>query len=211
VLIATYRGGNDPRFLLECIEARVTKYLRDGELPAVDGQMLLALIGELDPSLLLNGGHRFMLKRLQHLHGWSALILRWVGQAKEDYQLRHALELAADIPVGASAPHVSAILEAVQANPRNFQLCSTFVELLTRDRAWNGAAKVAATHVAAFNDTVRERPRLLNAQQLERRVCLELMISEGMLTDALALGQSLKSAGDELNKLLENDEKFPHL
>lgn len=211
VLIATYRGGNDPRFLLECIDARVTKYLRDGELPAVDGQMLLALIGELDPSLLLNGGHRFMLKRLQHLHGWSALILRWVGQAKEDYQLRHALELAADIPVGASAPHVSAILEAVQANPRNFQLCSTFVELLTRDRAWNGAAKVAATHVAAFHDTVRERPRLLNAQQLERRVCLELMISEGRLTDALALGQSWKSAGDELNKLLENDEKFPHL
>lgn len=211
VLIATYRGGNDPRFLLECVDARVTTYLRDGQLAAVDGQMLLALIGELDPSLLLNGGHRFMLKRLQHLDGWSELILRWVGQAKQDYELKHALELVADIPLGASPPHVSTILKAVQANPRNFQLCSTFVELLTRDRAWSDAAKVAATHVAAFPDTVRERPRLLNAQQLERRVGLELMIGEGRVADALALGQAWKSAGEELNKLLENDEKFPHL
>lgn len=210
LLIATYRGGNDPRFLLECIQARVTTYLRDGQLPESDGHMFLALIGELDPSLLLDGGHRFMLKRLQHLDGWSELILRWIGLARHDYELKHALELAADIPQGASALHVSAILKAVQANPRNSQLCSTFVELLTRDRAWSGAAQVAAAHVAAFPNTVRERPRLLQAQQLERRVCFELMICEGRVADALALGQAWKSAGEELNRLLENDEKFPN-
>ncbi len=211
VLIATYRGGDDPRFLLECIDARVTTYFKDGQLTALDGQRLLALIGELDPSLLLSGGHRFLLKRLQDVDGWSELILRLVGAAREDYELRHALELVAEIPLGAGAANVSAILQAMQANPRSTELCSTFVELLTRDCEWGGAAQVAAAHVGAFPDNVRLRPRLLQAQQLERRVEFELLISQGRVADAIALGPAWKSAGEELKRIVEKDEKFPYL
>jgi len=208
-LIVAYRGGNDPEFLLECIEAKVTTLRGEGPLPEVQGQILLALIAELEPSVLLRSGHWFFLREFQHLDGWAALVLGWVGQCREDYELEHALELVADLPPGACAPQVPAILQAVATDPTNLQLCSTFVELLTRDRAWLGATQVAALHVAAFPDTVRERARRMQAQQLERRVRFEYLISESQLEEALALGETWMQADDELAQLLTTDEKFP--
>lgn len=208
-LIVAYRGGSDPEFLLECIEAKVNTYRGEGPLPEAQGQILLALIAELEPSLLLRSGHRFFLREFQHLDGWAALVLGWVGQCREYYELEHALELVADLPPGACAPQIPAILQAVATDPANLQLCSTFVELLTRDRAWLGATQVAALHVAAFPDTVRERARLMQAQQLERRVRFEYLISEGRFEEALALGEIWMRADDELTQLLKTDEKFP--
>lgn len=208
-LIATYRRGKDPEFLLECIEAKVTTYRGEGPMPEAQGQVLLALVAELEPSVLLRSGHRYFLRQIQYLDGWAALVLGWVGHCREDYELEHALELAADLPLGACAPQVPAILEAVATDPTNPQLCCTFVELLSRDRAWLGATQVAALHVAAFPDTVRERARRLQAQQLERRVRFEYLISECQLEEALALGQAWMQTDGELAQLLKNDEKFP--
>jgi hypothetical protein len=208
-LIAAYRGGNDPEFLLECIEAKVMTYRGEDPLPEAQGQVLLALIAELEPSVLLRSGHRYFLGQFQHLDRWAALVLGWVGQCREDYELEHALELVANLSPGACAPQVPAILQAVATDPTNRQLCSTFMELLSRDRAWLGATQVAALHVAAFPDTVRERARRLQAQQLERRVRFEYLISEGQLEEALALGEAWMLAGDELAQLLKTDEKFP--
>ncbi|BCT93135.1 hypothetical protein LYSHEL_21580 [Lysobacter helvus] len=208
-LIVAYRGGNDPEFLLECIEAKVTTYRGEGPLPKAQGQVLVALVSELETSVLLRSGHRYFLTQFQHLDGWAALVLGWIGHCRQDYELEHALELVADLPLGACAPHVPAILEAVATDPSNPQLCSTFVELLTRDRAWRGATQVAALHVAAFPDTVRERARRLQAQQLERRVSFEHLISEGKLDEALALGQAWMQVNEELAQLFKNDEKFP--
>ena len=208
-LIVAYRRGKDPEFLLECIEARVTVYRGNGPMPEAQGQVLLALVAELEPSVVLRSGHRYFLRQIQHLDGWAALVLGWVAQCREDYELEHALELAADLPLGVCAPQVPAILEAVATDPTNPQLCSTFVELLSRDRAWLGATQVAALYVAAFPDTVRERTRRLHAQQLERRVRFEYLISEGQLEDALALGQAWMQTDGELVQLLKNDEKFP--
>lgn len=208
-LIVAYRGGNDPEFLLECIEAKVSTYRDESPLPEAQGQILLALIAELGPSVLLRSGHRFFLRQFQHLDGWAALILSWVGQCRDNYQLEYALELVADLPLGASAPQLPAILQAVATDPANSQLCSTFVELLSRDRAWLGATQVAALHVAAFPDTVRKRARRLQAKQLERRVRFEYLISEGQLEEAVALGGAWIQADDELEKLLKVDENFP--
>lgn len=208
-LIVAYRGENDPEFLLECIEAKVTTYCGEGPLSEAQGQVLLALIAELEPSVLLRSGHRYFLRQFQHFDGWAALALGWVGQCREEYELEHALELVADLPLGACAPQFPAIVEAVAIDPSNPQLCSTFVELLTRDRAWHGATQVAALHVAAFPDTVRERARRLQAQQLERRVRFEYLISEGKLDEALGLGQAWMQADNELAQLSKNDEKFP--
>ncbi|MCR6662606.1 MAG: hypothetical protein NVV60_05525 [Luteimonas sp.] len=208
-LIVAYRGGNDPEFLLECIEAKVKTFRDEGPLPEAQGQVLMALIGELEPSVLLRSGHRFFLRQFQHLDGWAALILGWIRHCREDYEIEYALELVADLPLGASALQVPMILEAVATDPRNLQLCGTFVELLSRDRAWQPATQVAALHVGAFPDTVRERPRRLQAQQLERRIRFEYLISEGQLDEALALGQVWMQADDELAQLFKNDEKFP--
>lgn len=208
-LIVAYRGRDSPEFLLECIEAKVTTYRGEGPLPEAQGQVLLALIAELEPSVLLRSGHRYFLRQFQHLDGWAALVLGWVGQCREDYELKHALELTTDLLPGECAPRVPAILQAVATDPTNPELCSTFVELLTRDRAWLGATQVAASHVAAFPDTVRERARRLQAQQLERRVRFEYLISEGQLEEALALGAAWMQADDELAQLLKTDEKFP--
>ncbi|MHB8386202.1 hypothetical protein [Metallibacterium sp.] len=208
-LIVAYRRGKDPEFLLECIEAKVTTYRGEGPMPEAQGQVLLALVAELEPSVLLRSGHHYFLRQIQHLDGWAALVLGWVGHCREDYELEHALELAADLPLGACAPKVPAILEAVATDPTNPQLCGTFVELLSRDRAWLGATQVAALHVAAFPDTVRERARRLQAQQLERRVRFEYLISEGQLEEALALGQAWMQTDGELAQLLKNYEKFP--
>ena len=210
-LIVSYRGSDDPEFLLECIEAKVTTCRGEGPMPEVQGKVLLALLAELEPSVLLRSGHRYFLKQLQHLDGWAALLLGWVGHCRQDYELKHGLELVADLPVGACAPQVQLILEAVATDPSNPQLCSTFVELLSRDRAWLGAMQVAALHVAAFPDTVRDRVRRLQAQQLERRVCFEYLISEGQLEEALAQGQAWIRTDDELAQLFKNDEKFPFL
>lgn len=208
-LIIAYRGGNDPEFLLECIEVKVTTYRGESPLPDAQGQILLALIAELEPSVLLRSGHRYFLRHFQHLDGWVALVLSLVSNCREDYELEHALELAADFPLGACASQIPAILEAVATDPTNTQLCSTFVELLSRDRAWLGATQVAALHVAAFPDTVREHARRLQAQQLERRVRFEYLISEGQLDEALALGQAWMQADHELAQLFKNDEKLP--
>lgn len=208
-LIVAYRRGKDPEFLFECIEAKVTTYRGEGPIPEEQGQLLLALVAELQPSVLLRSGHRYFLRQFQHLEGWAALVLGWVGHCREDYELEHALELTADLPLGTCAPQVPAILEAVATDPTNPQLCSTFVELLSRDRAWLGATQVVALHVAAFPDTVRERARRLQAQQLERRVRFEYLISEGQLEEALALGQAWMQTDGELAKLLKTDEKFP--
>jgi hypothetical protein len=208
-LIVAYRHGNDSEFLLKCIEAKVATYRGEGTVPQEQGQVLLALIAELEPSVLLRSGHRYSLRQLQHLDGWAALVLGWVAQCREDYELEHALELATDLPLGACAPHVPAILEAVATDPTDLQLCCTFVELLSRDRAWLGATKVAALHVAAFPNTVRERVRRLRAQQLERRIRFEYLISERQLEEALALGQAWLQTDAELAQLFENDEKFP--
>jgi len=208
-LIVAYRGGNDPDFLLECIEAKVTIYRGEGPLSVAQGQVLLALISELEPSVLLRGGRHYFLRQFQHLDGWVALLLGWIGQCREHYELEHALELVKDLPLGACAPHVAAILEAVATDPSNPQLCSTFVELLTRDRAWQGATQVAELHVAAFPDTVRERARRLQAQQLERRVRFEYLISEGQLDEALAVGQAWMHADTKLAQMFKNDEKLP--
>lgn len=208
-LIFAYRGGGDPEFLLECIEAKVTTYRGQGQLPKAQGQLLLALIADMEPSVLLRSGHYYFLRQFQHLDGWAELVLSWIGQCRHDYELKHALELVADLPIGTCAPQVPAILEAVATDPSNRHLCSTFVELLTRDRAWQGATQVAALHVAAFPDTVRERARRLQAQQLERRVRFEYLISAGLLDEGVALGQAWMQAGDELVQLFKNDdEKF---
>lgn len=208
-LIVAYRRGKDPEFLLECIEAKVAMYRGERPMPEAHGQVLLALVAELEPSVLLRSGHRYFLRQFQHLDGWAALVLGWIGHCREDYELEHALDLSADLPLGACAPQVPAILEAVATDPTNPQLCSTFVELLSRDRAWLGATQVAALHVAAFPDTVRERARRLQAQQLERRVRFEYLISEGQLEEALALGQAWVQTDGELAQLFKNDEKFP--
>lgn len=208
-LIVAYRQGSDSEFLLECIEAKVRTRGDEGPLPEAQGQVLLALVAELEPSVLLRSGHRHFLRQFQHLDGWAVLVLGWVGYRREDYELEHALELASDLPFGACAPQIPAILEAVATDPNNPQLCGTFVELLSRDRAWLGATQVAALHMAAFPDTVRERARRLQAQQLERRVRFEYLISEGHLEEALALGQAWMQTDDELTQLLKNDEKFP--
>lgn len=210
-LIVAYRHGNDSEFLLECIEAKVAAYRGEGPLPQEQGQVLLALIAELEPSVLLRSGHRYFLRQLQHVDGWAALVLGWITQCRQDYELEHALELAADLPLGACAPHVPAILEAIATEPTSLQLCCTFVELLSRDRAWLGATQVAALHAAAFSDTVRERVRRLQAQQLERRIRFEYLISERQLEEALALGQAWMKTDAELAQLLENYEKFPLL
>lgn len=208
-LIVAYRHGSDSGFLLECIEAKVRTRGGEGPLPEAQGQVLLALVAELEPSVLLRSGHRYFLRQFQHLDGWAVLVLGWVGHCREHYELEHALELASDLPLGACAPQVPAILEAVATDPTNPQLCGTFVEMLSRDRAWLGATQVAALHMAAFPDTVRERARRLQAQQLERRVRFEYLISEGQLEQALALGQAWMKTDDELTQLLKSDEKFP--
>lgn len=208
-LIVAYRGGKDPEFLLECIKAKMTTYRGEGLLSEAQGQVLLALISELGPSVLLRSGHRYFLRQFQHLNGWAALVLGWVGQCRQDYELTHALELVADLPPGMCAPHTSVILRVVATDSTNLQLCSTFVELLTRDQAWKDATQVAALHVAAFPDTVRQRARRLQAQQLERRVRFEYLISEQQLDEGLALGRAWIQAEDELEKLLKNDEKVP--
>lgn len=208
-LIIAYRRAKDPDFLLECIEAKVTSYRGEGPMPEQQGQVLLALVAELEPSVLLSSGHRYFLRQFRHLDGWAALVLGWVGHCREHYELEHALELAADLSLGTCAPQTPAILDAVATDPTNPQLCSTFVELLSRDRAWLSATQVAALHVAAFRDTVRERARRLQAQQLERRVRFEYLISEGQLEEALALGQAWMQADVELAQLVKNDEKFP--
>jgi hypothetical protein len=208
-LIVAYRHGSDSEFLLECIEAKVATRRGEGPLPQAQGQVLLALVTELEPSVLLRSEHRYFLRQFQHLDGWAVLVLGWIGHCRQDYEFEHALELASDLPLGACAPHVPAILEAVATDPTNPQLCGTFVELLSRDRAWLGATQVAALHMAAFPDTVRERARRLQAQQLERRVRFEYLISEGRLEAALALGQAWMQTDDELTQLLKSDEKFP--
>lgn len=208
-LIVAYRGGSDPEFLLECIEAKVTTHRGEGPLHEAQGQMLLALIAELEPSVLLRSGHRFFLREFQHLDGWPVLVLGWVRHCRADYELEHALELASDLPLGACAPQVPAILEAVATDPTNPQLCGTFVELLSRDRAWLGATQVAALHVAAFPDTVRARVQRLQAQQLERRIRFEYLISEGKVEEALAQGRAWIQTNGDLQQLFNNDEKFP--
>lgn len=208
-LIVAYRHGSDSKFLLECIEAKVETRRGEGPLPEAQGQVLLALVTELEPSVLLRSGHRYFLRQFQHLDGWAVLVLGWIGHCRQDYEFEHALELASDLPLGACAPHVPAILEAVGTDPANPQLCGTFVELLSRDRAWLGATQVAALHMAAFPDTVRERTRWLRAQQLEHRVRFEYLISEGQLEEALTLGQAWMQTDDELTQLLKSDEKFP--
>lgn len=208
-LIVAYRGGEDSEFLLECIEAKATTYRGEDPLPEAQGQVLLALIAELEPSILLRSGHRYFLKRFQHLDGWAALVLGWVGQCQEVYELEHALELVADLSPAACALQVPAILQAVATDPTNRQLCSTFVELLSRERAWLGATQVAALHVAAFPDTVRERVRRIQAQQLERHIRFECLISEGQLEEAIALGRAWMQTDGELAQLFKNDEKFP--
>lgn len=208
-LIVAYRRGKDPEFLLECMEAKVRTYRSEGPMPEEQGQVLLALVAELESSVLLRSGHRYFLRQLQHLNGWAALVLGWVSDCQEDYELEHALELAADLPLGACTLQVPAILKAVATDPTNPHLCSTFVELLSRDSAWLGATRVAALHVAAFPDTVRERERRLQAQQLDRRVRFEYLISEGQLDEALALGQAWMQTDTELTQLFKNDEKFP--
>lgn len=208
-LIVAYRQDKDREFLLECIEAKAATYQGEGPMPEAQGQVLLALVAELEPSVLLRSGHRYFLRQFQHLDGWAALVLGWVRHCREDYELEHALELASDLPLSACAPQVPAILEAVATDPTNPQLCSTFVELLSRDRAWLGATEVAALHVASFPDTVREHARRLQAQQLERRVRFEYLISEGQLEEALALGQAWMQTDGELAQLFKNDEKFP--
>ena len=210
-LIVAYRGSNDPEFLLECIEAKVATYRGGGTMPEAEGMVLLALLAELEPSAILRSGSHYFLRQFQHLEGWAALVLGWVGHCRQDYELEHALELVADLPVGACAPRVPAILEAAATDPSDPQLCGTFVELLTRDRAWLGAVQVAALHAAAFPDTVRDRARRLQAQQVERRVRFEYLISEGRIEEALAQGQAWMRTEDELGNLFKNDEKFPFL
>lgn len=208
-LIVVYRGRDDPEFLLECIEAKVTTYSGEVPLPKAQGKVLLALIAELEPSVILRSGHRYFLRQLQHLDGWAVLVLGWVGQCREDYELEDVLELVADLPSGACAPLVPEILKTVAADPTNHQLCSTFIELLARDRAWLGATQVAALHVAAFPDTVRERARKTQAQQIERRVRFEYLISEGQLEEALVLGQAWMKIDGELAQLFKDNEKSP--
>jgi hypothetical protein len=68
---------------------------------------------------------------------------------------------------------------------------------------------MVALHVAAFPNTVREHARRLQAQQLERRVRFEYLISAGQLDEALAVGQAWMHADAKLAQMFKNDEKFP--
>lgn len=205
-LIMVYRGGKDPEFLLQCIEARVRMHRSDAPLPNALGSVLLALMAELDHSHLL-GNARYVLRQMKHIAGWASLVLSLVARAREDYELEHALELLAELPAGEAAAHVPAILEAVTSDPQDTRLCTTFVELLTRDRAWAAATQVGQLHVAAFADTRRERGRKLHALQLQWRTDYEFLLSERRVPEALAIGHAWAAANDELADIQKQHEQ----
>lgn len=206
-LIVAYRSGTDQEFLLECIEAQTGMKQEDALFAANDGKVLLAIVNGIKPSLLLRNGHHFFLKALAGVEGYAQLALGLFRHCESDYQVDHALDIVDDIPAGTSGDHAAAFVAAMETDPLDVTICGTFIELLTRDRCWEGALRIARILVDAIPDTPRERARKLHSQQLMWRVEFEHLVSQGEIEAALAAGKSWQAAEREIKEIHERQEK----
>lgn len=200
-LIVAYRDETDQEFLLECIEAKVRMLREDASFVTGDGKILLSLVSKIEPSLLLRSGHYFFLKALAGVDGYVQLALSLFPHCSSDYETDHALDIVDDIPIGTTGDQAAAFVAATEADPLNVEICGTFIELLTRDRCWDGALRVARVHVDAIPNTPRERARKLHAQQLMWRVEFEHLVSQGQIEAALAVAQSWQAAEKETKEI----------
>lgn len=205
-LIAVYRGGDDQDFLLDCIEAYGSSKRSDPRFLSVHGKILVAVLGEVQPSRLLRSGHRYFLKSLSTVDGYADLVLGLFAHCREDYETEHALELVEDLPQGAAHSHLPSVLKAVACDPADARICDTFVEILTRDGEWQSAVEVAKLQFDAIAETPRERSRKLHAQQLHLRAQFELLVSLGKMEEAFAVGDTWADAAKEIAEIREQYE-----
>jgi hypothetical protein len=206
-LITAYRHESDQEFLLDCIEAFGRGNRSDENFLSTDGKVFVAILGEVKPTHLLRSGHHHYLGSLAHADGYPELVLGLFAHCKMDYEFERALELASELPQGAAGSRVPLVLKAVAAGPQDISICASFVEILTRDSAWEGAVEVAKLRVAAIPDTPRERNRKLLAEQLHLRTQFENLLSLGKWDEALALREAWDSSEKELTDIRERNEK----
>lgn len=206
-LIVGYRHEKDQEFLLDCIEAYGRGHRNDEQFLATDGKVFVAILGEIKPAHLLRSGHHHYLGHLAQAEGYPELILGLFAHCREDYELERALELVGNFPLGAAGSRLPLVLKTVATDPRGISICGTFVEILARDGAWEGAVEVAKLRVDAIPETPRERASRLFAQQLLLRAQFEYLLSLGKWDEALALREGWDLAEKELAANREHNEK----
>lgn len=206
-LIAAYRDGDDQEFLLECIEAYCQRNSDNARFVTHEGKVIVALLGRIQPSLMLRSGHYHFIRKLFQVEGYAQLVLGLFPHCQSEYETEHIVELVNDIPLRTSGSHLAAISQVIESNRADPMVCGTFVELLTRDGEWRAAAKIAAKPLAEIADTPRQRVRKLFAFQLQCHAEFEHLLSEGRLDEAFSIGNAWQTAEREITEIRERNEK----
>lgn len=206
-LILAYRGENDQEFLLTCMEAYTSGKNDNEQFKIQLGKVFIAILGEVEPELLMARDHQWLLRRLSDVEGYAELVLGLFEQSHSEYETEHVLELVREIPTGTTGQHAAAIKRAAESSPSDPMLIGTFLEVLTRDSEWVVALEVAQLQLDAVPDTTRMRVLQLMALQQRCRAEFELLISQGDVDAALAIGKTWDTASEEINQIREQNEK----
>lgn len=206
-LILVYRGEKDQEFLLTCMDAYSSGRSDNEQFKTQLARVFIAILGEVEPELLVTRDHRWLLRRLSDVEGYAELIFGLLRQCHSEYETEHILELVREIPVGTTGRNVTAIRHVAEREPSDQLLVGTLLEVLTRDGEWEVALEVAQLHLDAVPDITRMRMLRLLALQLRCRAEFELLISQGEVDAALAIGKTWDTASEEINKIREQNEK----
>lgn len=206
-LILIYRGDEDQEFLLTCMEAYASETREDGRLKPGIGRFFYALLRDVKPDLLLRSNHQWLLRLLSEVEGYADLVLALFEHWETEYERERAMDLVRDIPDGTTGRHIEAIKKAVAKHPSDALVIGTFLELLTRDGEWDAALHLAQAQLDAIPTTTRMRVRWLAALQQRCRTEFEVLVSQGKLEEALAIGDTWDAASVEIDQIHEQHEK----
>jgi len=190
-LIHCYRTekGEDS-FRLECIYAFVRLQHDQPQFAAEIAPVLVALLHEINPSELTRERNGWLLRKLAAAEGFAELIVGLLRDADtKDINAENVLEALHDIPAPSLRTHVQELLTIAKDRIDDTMTVATLMETFTAHGVWDAAEAVAQMRWKSIPDTVRMRPRKLDAQLRMLTTEFERLVSEGRIADALALGE----------------------
>lgn len=200
-IILLYRDDRkSDRFLMDCIELFVHRYLKDSLQQESIYELFIALIEKVEPSVFVRR-LRFFARKLVPARGYPKLVIKALSDARAMYNGKDdVLNLLYLIPSPAILTHRRELADSAHRHADDGTVVGSFIEVFTRSGAWQEATQLARAYWSQVPDTTRERPLKLWAQLQLLAVSYEAAIAEKRMEDLKSLSRQWQETADLIQK-----------
>ena len=209
-MLRTYsRDRHNDRFLIRCLILYINDYDNPENFGRRFGLWLVSLLEKIEPHLVAKEIDTFK-RALHKLDEYVRLLIHLLGddpawQAHHDRLTRALADLPADL-VRRNLQSFEELAYSTKVQVRHID--GIFVELLTRAGAWEAAARLAHSVVAALPDDTWNRLHKLIADQIWIATEFEAALASGSTERARSLAAEWKSTDEAIKKdSMDNAER----